>query len=73
MTRKILILFLMVVPLPAIASDAATVAQGDFDLIWILICSAMVFFMQAGFTALETGLLVPAKNTSGTQKAGLRR
>ena len=62
MTRKILILFLMVVPLTAIASDAATVAQGDFDLIWILICSAMVFFMQAGFTALETGL-VRAKNT----------
>ncbi|MCD8513872.1 MAG: hypothetical protein LRY63_11605 [Nitrincola sp.] len=32
------------------------VTQHQFDLIWIIIASAMVMFMQAGFTALESGL-----------------
>ncbi|WP_168926747.1 ammonium transporter [Nitrincola schmidtii] len=38
------------------------VTQHQFDLIWIIIASAMVMFMQAGFTALESGL-TQAKNT----------
>ncbi|WP_440905747.1 ammonium transporter [Catenovulum sp. SX2] len=36
--------------------------QNNLDLIWIIICAALVMFMQAGFTALETGL-TRAKNS----------
>ncbi len=36
--------------------------QEHLDLIWIIICAALVMFMQAGFTALETGL-TRAKNS----------
>jgi ammonium transporter len=32
------------------------------DLAWVLVCAALVLFMQAGFTALETGL-VRSKNS----------
>jgi Amt family ammonium transporter len=28
----------------------------DFDILWIIICSGLVFFMQAGFLCLESGL-----------------
>lgn len=38
------------------------VTQHQFDLIWIIIAAALVMFMQAGFTALESGL-TQAKNT----------
>src|SRR5262252_5161793 len=27
------------------------------DLAWLLVCAALVLFMQAGFTALESGLV----------------
>ena len=44
--------------------------QDHLDLVWILTASALVFFMQAGFAALETGMIraknslnVAAKNT----------
>ena len=30
--------------------------QQGLDLLWIIICSALVFFMQAGFLCLESGL-----------------
>ena len=46
----------------AVSDEAAVVLQGHLDLIWIFICAALVFLMQAGFTALETGM-VRAKNT----------
>jgi Amt family ammonium transporter len=36
--------------------------QGNLDIIWILIAAAMVMLMQAGFTALESGM-TRAKNT----------
>jgi Amt family ammonium transporter len=36
--------------------------QANLDIIWILIAAAMVMLMQAGFTALESGL-TRAKNT----------
>ena len=39
-----------------------TTVQGNLDIIWILIAAAMVMLMQAGFTALESGL-TRAKNT----------
>ena len=41
--------------------DAASV-QGNLDLVWIMVCAALVMFMQAGFTALESGL-TQAKNS----------
>lgn len=43
------------------AADANQV-QANIDILWILIAAAMVFFMQGGFTALETGL-IRAKNS----------
>ncbi len=33
-----------------------------YDILWILICAALVFLMQAGFTCLESGI-VRAKNS----------
>ncbi|GBF50373.1 ammonium transporter [Leptospira ryugenii] len=30
--------------------------EKDFDILWIIICSGLVFFMQAGFLCLESGL-----------------
>ncbi|MGM0412570.1 MAG: ammonium transporter [Pseudomonadota bacterium] len=44
------------------ASAADTSVQAHLDLIWILVSAALVFLMQAGFAALETGM-VRAKNT----------
>ena len=41
--------------------DAAAV-QENLDLVWIMVCAALVMFMQAGFTALESGL-TQAKNS----------
>ena len=32
------------------------------DIAWLLVCAALVLFMQAGFTALESGL-VRSKNS----------
>ncbi|MFP4272868.1 MAG: ammonium transporter, partial [Halothiobacillaceae bacterium] len=40
-----------------------TVTQTQIDTLWILIAAALVMFMQAGFTALESGL-TRAKNTT---------
>ena len=31
-------------------------AQENFDFLWIIVCSALVFEMQAGFLLLESGL-----------------
>ncbi len=36
--------------------------QSNLDLVWIMVCAALVMFMQAGFTALESGL-TQAKNS----------
>jgi ammonium transporter len=37
-------------------------AEQQLDVGWLLVCAALVFFMQAGFTALESGL-VRSKNS----------
>src|SRR5262245_8075776 len=34
----------------------------NVDIAWLLVCAALVLFMQAGFTALESGL-VRSKNS----------
>ncbi len=36
--------------------------QLHLDIIWIIVSASLVLFMQAGFTALESGL-TRAKNT----------
>ena len=41
---------------------AESAVQDNINIIWILLSAAMVFFMQGGFTALETGL-IRAKNS----------
>ncbi len=42
--------------------EELAVLQNNIDLLWIVIAAALVMFMQAGFTALETGL-TRAKNS----------
>jgi len=42
------------------ANDAQ--AQNNLNIVWIIVSTALVFLMQAGFTALEAGL-VRAKNS----------
>ena len=36
--------------------------DANVDIAWLLVCAALVLFMQAGFTALESGL-VRSKNS----------
>ena len=60
------VLVLAVLPSAAFAQDAAATAAPSLnaiDTMWILICAAMVFFMQAGFGMVEAGL-IRAKNSS---------
>ncbi|EDY87008.1 ammonium transporter [gamma proteobacterium HTCC5015] len=40
----------------ALAADASLATQADVDAIWIVVAGALVFFMQAGFALLESGL-----------------
>lgn len=46
----------------ALADDDGNSTQAALDLIWILMAAGLVFFMQAGFTMLESGM-VRAKNS----------
>ncbi len=55
-----LTLLIGAVPLFAQEADAATV-QDNLNYVWTIIAACMVFFMQAGFTLLETGF-TRAKN-----------
>ncbi|HID19430.1 MAG TPA: ammonium transporter, partial [Methanophagales archaeon] len=41
---------------------ATETSQENLDIVWIVIATALVFLMQAGFTAFEAGL-VRAKNS----------
>ncbi|MDO6596231.1 ammonium transporter [Oceanihabitans sp. 2_MG-2023] len=36
--------------------DAVNAINGDFGMLWMLISGILVFFMQAGFTLVETGM-----------------
>ncbi|MDC7240485.1 MAG: ammonium transporter, partial [Spirochaetales bacterium] len=42
-------------------TDTLDLYSAAFDAIWLLICGGLVFFMQAGFAMVETGL-TRAKN-----------
>src|SRR5262245_27574254 len=45
-----------------VMASSSAVTADPVDIAWVLVCAALVLIMQAGFTALETGL-VRAKNS----------
>lgn len=53
---------LAVAPAWAVELHHPPTTQENLNFIWIILCAALVFFMQAGFSALESGL-VRAKNS----------
>jgi len=61
--RYLITLFLFAL-LPAVAQAAETASDvmGSVHVIWILFCTALVFFMQPGFALLESGM-ARAKNS----------
>ena len=53
MLRLTLLFFL--IPTPALAQSADAV-QVNLNFVWVIVAAILVFFMQAGFTLVETGL-----------------
>lgn len=47
--------FLFIAPLPALA-ETALPSREAIDVVWLATASALVFFMQAGFALLESGM-----------------
>lgn len=62
-TKKIIIItaFALVSLMPAFTEEIAPPEHNSADFIWLLIAGFLVFFMQAGFAMVETGL-TRAKN-----------
>ena len=58
----LLFLFILMPAAPAAAAPSQADTAAMLDLLWILVAAGLVFFMQAGFTALESGL-IRAKNS----------
>ena len=54
MTKRWLILFLLLIPAAAWADVAGL--QAAMDTVWVVTAGALVFFMQAGFALLESGM-----------------
>jgi len=55
--------FILLALLPSVSLAANTnYKPTNLDSIWLIIAAALVFFMQAGFTALESGM-IRAKNS----------
>lgn len=64
-SRAVLAMALLCLPWIAVADSGAvppSETQQFLDLTWVLIAAGLVFFMQAGFTMLESGL-IRAKNS----------
>ena len=61
MLKTCLFLSLFFFPIGLLSSELSSI-EAQIDMMWILIASALVFFMQAGFGLLETGM-IRAKNT----------
>ncbi len=67
MRRKSLIAFIIVtivictIPFVAYADDLSAEVQAATDVVWLMVSAFLVFFMQAGFAMVETGL-TRAKN-----------
>jgi len=53
--------YLDILPLIPAEEDIVAAVNNDFTILWILLSGILVFFMQAGFTALEAGM-TRAKN-----------
>ncbi len=49
--------------LPGLFAEEPATAAASLDMVWLVISAALVFFMQAGFALVESGL-TRAKNTS---------
>jgi Amt family ammonium transporter len=66
MTRRLLMAIvawgLVLAPSPVLAAQEAT-SFNSLDTLWVLVATALVFFMQAGFAMVEAGL-VRAKNAA---------
>jgi len=62
---RFLLLLAVLLLVPAMGAFADELSsdqiQAAFDAIWLVVCAALVFFMQAGFAMVETGL-TRAKN-----------
>ncbi len=62
---RFLMLLAVLILVPAMGAFADELSndeiQAAFDTIWLVVCAALVFFMQAGFAMVETGL-TRAKN-----------
>ena len=54
MHRRSLALVFLLSPLHALAETETIIA--NLDIVWILVATVLVFFMQAGFALLETGM-----------------
>jgi Amt family ammonium transporter len=67
-----LLAVLILVPvMGAFAEDLSSdQIQAAFDAIWLVVCAALVFFMQAGFAMVETGL-TRAKNAGNIMMKNL--
>lgn len=64
MSRKGMVVTLVLLPLLVFAGDNAEVGvMKIINTMWVLLAAFLVFFMQAGFGMLETGL-IRAKNAS---------
>jgi len=59
MFRRVFLLLVIFFTIPLMANETS---QENLNFVWIILSAALVFFMQAGFTALESGL-VRAKNS----------
>lgn len=60
MQGKIIVIFcLLVLPVPVALGQgtAENIISLNIDDLWVLVAAALVFFMQAGFKVLETGLV----------------
>ncbi|MCL9782478.1 ammonium transporter [Vibrio sp. S4M6] len=47
---------------PSMANDNIAQVVSNLDVLWVLVATGLVFFMQAGFTMLESGM-IRAKNS----------
>ncbi|MBM9575814.1 ammonium transporter [Leptospira sp. 201903070] len=54
--NSLILIFLFGIQFPLYADSPAQELSKGADPIWLIICAALVFFMQAGFLMLETGL-----------------
>ncbi len=69
-------IFLALVPDPALAQSqiqsavdrGAPVSHEELDRLWLIICAAFVFLMQAGFNNFEAGMVQPKSATGIAMK-----